>query len=539
MQKEVPIWEDYLYLPIQLEKDNKEKKDIIENNMKETDVIEKLFEIFILDKEQERKILEIYIPVGIADSSVYAYDYLARFPVKQFTDKTIVVKGDAPEAFFDEVKNGSYLASKPMERPLHHLTAEYGWLNDPNGLLFDGENYHAYFQHNPCNTKWNNMSWGHAISKDLLHWKHQDDVLFPDENGMAFSGCGLINEKGLLNLPKDAYLFYYTAAGDTMPWCRGKMATQRLAYSLNKGNTLMKERSVFLDTISWENRDPKIFYHTQTKAYIMVLWLEKNEFGILRSNDLRSWKISDKITLTDAWECPDLLSVPCADQPDLYQWMFWSADGFYYWGDFDGYQFQTDGIKHQAYLNQVPYAAQSISGTREVISIPWLRLEHKNRLYKGAMGIPRVLSFAFENGEKVLLQNPIGELKKQAKQCVDYERVEENVRGNAAENVEEIIQINHKATVIVDIKLDGRKCLDIVVNHFKIHYDAKMEKLTAGQEVYQIGERDEFSFLIDDTIFELTAGHGIITGVFELPDNKMDILILKNQILSYKAYELE
>lgn len=75
-------------------------------------------------------------------------------------------------------------------KPFAYFTAKTGWINDPNGLIFDGEYYHLYFQYNPFNITWENMSWGHAVSKDLIHWEQKDSVLFPDENGMMFSGCG-------------------------------------------------------------------------------------------------------------------------------------------------------------------------------------------------------------------------------------------------------------------------------------------------------------------------------------------------------------
>lgn len=551
MKKEILIREAYLYLPIQLGQAEKEECE------------EKLFEFFVLeeaeDKNQdknrdknkdknrdkiikERKILEFYIPAGIADSSGYAFDYQARFPVKQFTDKTIVVKGDAPAEFFDEIKNGPYLASEPAERPLHHLTAEYGWMNDPNGLLFDGTLYHAYFQHNPCNIKWNNMSWGHAVSNDLLHWECRDDVLFPDQYGMAFSGCGLMNEKGLLNLPRDAFLFYYTAAGDTMPWCRGKKAAQRFAYSLDHGNTFQKRETVSVDTISWENRDPKIFYHEPSQAYIMVLWVEKNDFGILRSADLQSWELTDRVTLQDAWECPDLLPVPCQNQPGVYQWMFWSADGYYFWGEFDGYRFQTDGVRHNAYLNKVPYAAQTVWGAEEIISIPWLRLEHKNRRYRGAFGIPRELSYSFEEGERVLLQTPFRKWKQHAELFLTAGETADisGADGNTEECCgQDDMEIKNKASVVIEIQLGGSTELHMKVNRMEVHYDKSAGELVAGKEVYRIGKADEFSFWIDDTIFELTVGHGIMTGVFELPDAEMNILIHKGQGLCCRVYELK
>ena len=95
-------------------------------------------------------------------------------------------------------------------RPGIHFAPNTGWINDPNGMVYHNGVYHLYFQYNPFNTKWENMSWGHAQSKDLLHWEQSDTVLFPDETATSYSGCGLVNTRALLNQPADALLFFYT-----------------------------------------------------------------------------------------------------------------------------------------------------------------------------------------------------------------------------------------------------------------------------------------------------------------------------------------
>ena len=87
--------------------------------------------------------------------TTYPYHYLARFPVKQFTDKTLILKGDVPEAFMEEVVNTSLIKYESLRRPSIHFTAERGWMNDPNGLVYKDGSYHLYFQYNPCNTQWN------------------------------------------------------------------------------------------------------------------------------------------------------------------------------------------------------------------------------------------------------------------------------------------------------------------------------------------------------------------------------------------------
>ena len=108
-------------------------------------------------------------------------------------------------------------------------------MNDPNGLVYAEGVYHLYFQHNPFDVQWENMSWGHAVSRDLLHWEQKDDVLFPDETGTMFSGSGIVNDRKMLGLPEDALVFFYTAAGNNNKWSAGKQFTQRIAYSTDGG----------------------------------------------------------------------------------------------------------------------------------------------------------------------------------------------------------------------------------------------------------------------------------------------------------------
>lgn len=157
----------------------------------------------------------------------------------------------------------------------------------------------------------------------------------------------------------------------------------------------------------------------------MTLWLEENDFGIFRSTDLLKWEQTDRLTFKEAWECPDLVCLK--DEKGNETWMFWSADGFYFWGEFDGYQFQTDGVRHAAYINKIAYAAQTYSNTgNRVISVPWLRFPNRGRNYTGAMGLPREFSVAYKNGEKVLRQEPVREYEDSRKPV--YDNTMKNVR---------------------------------------------------------------------------------------------------------------
>lgn len=297
--------------------------------------------------------------------------------------------------------------------PKVHFAAKYGWINDPNGLIYHDGVYEIYFQYNPYGTQWGNMTWGHARTRDFLEYEELAPVLHPDENGTMFSGCGIINERGLLGLPKDALLLFYTAAGGTNPESEGKIFTIRMAYSLDGGNTYRKSGEPVLESLAAENRDPKVFWHEESGAYILVLWLEEQDFAIFRSTDLEKFTLSQRLTLKGGFECPDLFRLSVKNSEES-KWVFWAADGSYYVGEFDGYTFTQTQERKTAYEGRVEneerkpslaYAAQTYFGVGDrVMSLPWLRTECVEEQTTGVMGLPRYFSLIKAGEEYVLCQ---------------------------------------------------------------------------------------------------------------------------------------
>ena len=311
-------------------------------------------------------------------------------------------------------------------RPKLHFTPSHGWLNDPNGLVFHNGVYHMFYQYNPDDVVWGNIHWGHAVSRDLISWEEREIALYPSQYGMAFSGSGICDEKNTAGLGKDALLFYYTAAGGKTPASEGKQFVQRMAYSTDGGDTLTPYGTV-LGHIAEENRDPKVFYHEDSGAYIMVLYLSGYEFALFRSNNLKDWKMTQRLIQEPMWECPDLF--PLKNSRGETKWIFWSADGYYLPGGFDGWRFTPESGRLSAYANPLPYAAQTFSGLRErVVSVAWLRLENKGRPYRGAMSVPAELTLkSTEEGSRVSLW-PVRELEHYLRHTVHFSKPPEVYR---------------------------------------------------------------------------------------------------------------
>ena len=315
MKKSFVISQQYLLLPIKAQEETRQVAFYCEG----------------------KKILEFAVPVSDcgaagdkAGKQAYAFNYYAPIPMREWMGKEICIEGDVPENFLEAIAFSEEMPDVAQRRPLIHFSANVGWLNDPNGLMYHDGVYHMFFQYNPCDTRWQNMSWGHAVSRDLLHWEQKETALLPDEDGPMYSGSAIVNEQGKLGLPRDAEILFYTCAGSSSKWSEGKKYVQKIAYSTD-GKTFQKREGCVLENVAGENRDPKVYWHEGKQVYYMALFLEGYDYAIFNSRDLEHWEMTQRLSLPNARECPDLQKVPV--EGGGYKWMFWGAD--------DG----TDGVK--------------------------------------------------------------------------------------------------------------------------------------------------------------------------------------------------
>lgn len=295
-------------------------------------------------------------------------------------------------------------------RPQFHFSAPKGWLNDPNGLAYFRGEYHLFYQHNPFGTEWGNMTWGHAVSKDLLSWKHLPNALEPDASGTMFSGSAVVERTG--STPTLALL--YTAAGGTSEASKGAKFTQGLATSQD-GRTFAKySGNPVLPLIEKENRDPKVIWHEPSKAWIMALYLDQDRFALFNSPDLRAWTKTADVRVPDASECPDFFELQ-VEGSKVRKWIFWTANGRYLVGDFDGKVFKADGPPLDSVFGENDYAAQTFSnepkGRR--IQISWMRGgKYPGMPFNQQMSLPRELRLIGTKTGPRLSFHPISELSK-------------------------------------------------------------------------------------------------------------------------------
>lgn len=376
---------------------------------------------------ENEKIQEICIETGEEEPCFYAW-----YDARDYQGGSIMLEGDYEESWFEHVVVRDEKPCNPgKSRPLIHYAPEFGWLNDPNGLIYHKGLYHIYHQHNPYGVRWENMHWAHTSTPDFLSYTQTEDVLFPDEEGPVFSGTAILDQNNCLGFGADTIAYFYTSAGRRSHWSMDHWFTQKMAVSTDHGKSLNKLEGFVLPHIKEENRDPKVFYHKESDSYIMVLYISDDTFYFFRSTDLNEWEKIQEITIPGMWECPDFFPLVC-EEDGVKKWILWSADGYYCVGEFDGKCFlaqknkEGDGIaRYQLYdiirdntekadRNVVrPYAAQTFQETGDrIMQISWITSVKKDRNYAGILSLPGELSLTASSYGYRICISPAKELVK-------------------------------------------------------------------------------------------------------------------------------
>lgn len=345
--------------------------------------------------------------------------FTAYVDVSKYIGKVIdLVIPDDAETAFEESDTMDFPGLYNEEfRPEVHFTTRNGWTNDPNGLVYLNGEYHMFYQHNPCEAKWNNMSWGHAVSRDLIHWTELDVAMWPNKHGEMFSGCGVIDENNLLGLQESdtpTALLYYTA---TDPF------VQRLAYSTDGLKTINKMDNPVVPQITNVNRDPSVIYCDEIGAYIMALFLENDVFGILTSSDLLNWELIQKFSFPGDYECPDIFPINTAEGER--KWIIMGARSRYWVGDMtkDGFVPCQDAVSLSHWGTN--YAGQSFSNLPDgrIVRVEWDKWNIPCLKINGQMSVPNELTLEKCGDKYYICSNPIEEFKALYKNRKELENI--------------------------------------------------------------------------------------------------------------------
>ena len=311
-------------------------------------------------------------------------------------------------------------------RPQFHFSPEHGWMNDPNGMVYlDGE-YHLFYQYNPYGSMWGNMSWGHAVSTDMVSWTYLPTALTPDSLGAIFSGSAVIDVNNTAGFGKNAMVAIYTSAG--------KMQQQSIAYSIDKGRTFTKyaKNPVLPNPGITDFRDPKVSWNESANQWVMAL-ATKQTVTFFGSPNLKDWtKLSEFGegigSHAAVWECPDLFPMTYQGKTKWVLIVSLNPGGpnggsatQYFIGDFNEKTFKPDALPYPLWIDygRDNYAGVTFSNIPKTdgrrVFMGWMsNWDYANQVptknFRSANTVPRELTIT-NNGKHLILSSyPVREL---------------------------------------------------------------------------------------------------------------------------------
>ena len=316
--------------------------------------------------------------------------------------------------------------SEKKYRPIYHFSPEWGWMNDPNGMVYKDGEWHLFYQFNPYGSFWGNMHWGHAVSKDLVNWENLGIAIAPDALGAIFSGSAVVDKDNTAGFGKDALIAMYTSDGDNQ--------TQSIAYSLDNGRTFTKYAGnpVIMAADTPDFRDPKIFWHEESRQWKVIL-AAGQEIQLYSSDNLKDWTYDSSFGLSygnhnGVWECPDLVRLPFEGKE---KWVlilninpggpFGGSATQYFVGSYDGKAFKCDDlptVTRWMDYGKDHYATVTWSNAPEgrTVAIAWMsNWQYANsvptRQFRSSNSVPRDLSLVKKGKEVILKSTPSKEVE--------------------------------------------------------------------------------------------------------------------------------
>ena len=385
-------------------------------------------------------------------------DYFVPLEIKQAQLLDITFQGDRRTtgavkdfACWKEMKYSDTFDTTNREkfRPAYHHTPLYGWMNDPNGMFYKDGVWHLYYQYNPYGSQWENMTWGHSTSKDLIHWEAQPLAIEADWLGAIFSGSAVVDKENTAGFGRNAVVAMYTSAGAAQ--------TQSIAYSADGGQTFTKYADNPVITYNAPDfRDPKVFWFEG--RWIVVLAVGQ-EVQFYSSTNLKDWKYESSFgreygNHDGVWECPDLFKVK-SEGVNSEKWVlllninpggpFGGSATQYFVGTFDGRTFACeDNPSETKWMDygKDHYATVTFHGAPDgrIVALPWMsNWQYANQVptqqFRSANGLPRDLGLTTVGGETYLTSTPSKEVSalrgKKVKQPTETCEILVDVKGSA------------------------------------------------------------------------------------------------------------
>jgi fructan beta-fructosidase len=359
------------------------------------------------------------------------------------------------------------------------------------------------------------MHWGHAVSKDLIHWKELPIALYPDEHGTMFSGSAVIDYDNTLGVSKKDYATMVIAYTADSP----KKQVQCIAYSLDMGRTFTKlaENPVIDSKHIWnsqDTRDPKLFKYPPTGDWIIVL-NERDGHSIYTSRDLKSWTYQSHVT--GFWECPELFELPVDGNSNNTKWVMYGASGTYMIGSFDGKKFIPESGKYY-YTTGSIYAAQTYANIPKSdgrrIQIGWSRLSHPNMPFNGQMLIPTELTLRTTKEGIRLFSVPIKEFDKlqsklgewDALTCDEANKLLESYKHTGLLRIKFTLSLSHATSA--GLSLNGQTLINYDINNNTVNgvFYSPEDRSSMELSVDMIIDKTSVEAFIDQGAYSYSMG---------------------------------
>ncbi len=427
---------------------------------------------------------DTWMDVRLAQNGTDYYVPFALGNGKTATVKILGLKKDALAINLMRLSDTFDTTNTDYYRPSYHFTPLYGWMNDPNGMVYKDGEYHLYFQYNPYGSKWGNMHWGHAVSRDLIHWEHLDPAIARDAVGHIFSGSSVVDKKNTAGFGKDAIIAIYTNNSVNHD------EVQCIAYSNDNGRTFTKyEGNPVLTPFDGlkDFRDPKVFWYEKDKCWFMIVSADK-ETRFYKSKNLKKWDYVSAFgkglgQQPCQYECPDFFQLPVNGDEKNKKWVmtmninpgcwFGGSATEYFVGDFDGKNFTCPDANEVKWLDwgKDHYATVTFSNTgSRVLAITWMsNWQYANltpfKQNRGANGLPRELKLYEKNGKYYISEDVAPEalaLRKSTKELGSQTVEGEKAFAGATSGMEGAFEIEADVTAdangIAGIELYNNKC---------------------------------------------------------------------------------
>ena len=444
--------------------------------------------------------------------------------------------------------------NREQYRPLYHHTPAYGWMNDPNGMFFKDGVWHLYFQHNPYGSQWENMTWGHSTSTDLIHWTFQGDPVQPDAWGSIFSGSSVVDKNNTAGFGENAIVALYTSAGENQ--------TQSMAYSTDNGKTFTKyDGNPIITSNVPDFRDPHMFWNEDIKKWNMIL-AAGQQMNIYSSDNLKDWKFESSFGAEygshgGVWECPDLMKMKVRGT-DKEKWMLvcninpggpsGGSATQYFVGDFDGHKFTCESkpeVTKWMDYGKDHYATVTFDNAPNGrhVALAWMsNWQYANQVptlqYRSANSIPRDLGLFEYKGNTYCSVTPSEEItaarsKKPSKSLSEACEMVVNLKGDATITLSnskgEKVVMTYKAkdeTFSMDRTLSG-----------KTDFSSDFAAITTAP-VY--GKMNKLRIFIDKSSIEVFDNDGKMAMTnLVFPTKPYDKVTIKGKTKKYAVYKLK